>query len=626
MASELGSNTENGEGDIKKTEPLKRVVSPYELNSNDNPGNVITQVRLRGDENYDEWARAMKTSLRARRKWGFVEGTILEPKPESIEYEDWWTVQSMLVSWIRNTIELELRSTISHMEDAKDLWNDIKERFSVPNGPRIHQIKTELSECKQHGLTIAGYFGKLKELWDDLASYEQMPVCECGGCKCNISTKLDKRREEEKLHQFLMGLDEITYGTVRSNILAAEPLPSLNKAYGIVIRDEKVKSMARVSEERGEPIGLHVQTGNKFKGKGDMMERTVTCSICKRTGHEASTCFQVIGYPDWWGDRPRGEGKSGGRGKATQRAYAGRGRGGGVRANAMHTSASNDQEVNPEVVEKNNRITGLNNEQWQTLLAALNACKGGLNETMTGKDDTWIIDTGASNHMTGNVNILHNVSNMTGCPVGLPDGRSTVATKKGLVNLDERLKMHNVLYVPELNCNLISVSQLIDDSNCIAQFTKDLCVIQDRTSRMLIGAGERRNGLYYFRKIPSIRVSKVDSGGSLELWHKRLGHPSLKVTKLVPVVDISDGNNLLHKQAEIVHEEVENESLEVRGGANDVADDTEFGEQLGRGHRTRYRSVKLRDFVTNVAYQLSPSPDSPVAMHPSGNILFVFGW
>nr|GMC97570.1 retrovirus-related Pol polyprotein from transposon TNT 1-94 [Ipomoea batatas]GMC97572.1 retrovirus-related Pol polyprotein from transposon TNT 1-94 [Ipomoea batatas] len=396
MVSELGLNTENGEGDIKKTEPLKRVVSPYELNSNDNPGNVITQVRLRGDENYDEWARAMKTSLRARRKWGFVEGTILEPKPESIEYEDWWTVQSMLVSWIRNTVEPELRSTISHME-------------------------------------------------------------------------------EEKLHQFLMGLDEITYGTVRSNILAAEPLPSLNKAYGIVIRDEKVKSMAR-----------------------------------------------VIGYPDWWGDRPRGEGKSGGRGKVTQRAYVGRGKGGGVRANAMHTSANS--------------------------LAALNACKGGLNETMTGKDDMWIIDTGASNYMTGNVNILHNVSNMTGCPVGLPDGRSTVATKKGLVNLDERLKMHNVLYVPELNCNLISVSQLIDDSNCIAQFTKDLCVIQDRTSRMLIGAGERRNGLYYFRKIPSIRVSKVDSGGSLELWHKFLGDPSLKVTKLVPVVDISDGNNLLHKR------------------------------------------------------------------------------
>nr|GMC49515.1 Retrovirus-related Pol polyprotein from transposon TNT 1-94 [Ipomoea batatas]GME11532.1 Retrovirus-related Pol polyprotein from transposon TNT 1-94 [Ipomoea batatas] len=133
--------------------------------------------------------------------------------------------------------------------------------------------------------------------------------------------------------------------------------------------------------------------------------------------------------------------------------------------------------------------------------------------------------------MTGNANSFHNVRNMTRCPVGLPDGRSTVATKKGLVNLYERLKMHNVLYVPELNCNLISMSRLIDDSNYIVQFTKDLCVIHDRTSRMLIEAGKRRNELYYFWKIPIIRVSKVDSGGSLELWHKRLGHPSLKVTK-----------------------------------------------------------------------------------------------
>ena len=45
----------------------KKKPSPYDLTSNDNPGSVITQVQLRG-ENYDEWARAVKTSLRARRK------------------------------------------------------------------------------------------------------------------------------------------------------------------------------------------------------------------------------------------------------------------------------------------------------------------------------------------------------------------------------------------------------------------------------------------------------------------------------------------------------------------------------------------------------------------------------
>ena len=62
--------------------------------------------------------------------------------------EDWWTVQSMLVSWILNTIEPNLRSTISYMENARDLWEDTRERFSIANGPRIHQLKSELTDCK----------------------------------------------------------------------------------------------------------------------------------------------------------------------------------------------------------------------------------------------------------------------------------------------------------------------------------------------------------------------------------------------------------------------------------------------------------------------------------------------
>jgi hypothetical protein len=71
----------------KKNEVVRKTPSPYDLNSNDNPGSIITQVQLRG-ENYDEWSKAMRTSLRARRKWGFVEGTIKKPDEESPEMED----------------------------------------------------------------------------------------------------------------------------------------------------------------------------------------------------------------------------------------------------------------------------------------------------------------------------------------------------------------------------------------------------------------------------------------------------------------------------------------------------------------------------------------------------------
>ena len=71
-----------------------------------------------------------------------------------------------------NTIEPSLRSTISHMEVAQDLWEDIKERFSIMNGPRIQQLKAELVECKQRGLTIVAYYGELKKLWEELGNFE----------------------------------------------------------------------------------------------------------------------------------------------------------------------------------------------------------------------------------------------------------------------------------------------------------------------------------------------------------------------------------------------------------------------------------------------------------------------
>jgi len=182
----------------------RKTISPYDITTLDNPGLLITQVQLKG-KNYDEWARSVRTALRARKKFGFVDGTITRPADNSADIEDWWTINSLLVSWIRNSIEPSLRSTISHVEVAADLWNDIRDRFSVVNGPRIQQIKSEITECKQRGMSIVNYYGKLKQLWDELANYDQMPMCECGKCECNLGLEFEKKREEERVHTFLMG-------------------------------------------------------------------------------------------------------------------------------------------------------------------------------------------------------------------------------------------------------------------------------------------------------------------------------------------------------------------------------------------------------------------------------------
>ncbi|KAH9705237.1 retrovirus-related pol polyprotein from transposon RE1 [Citrus sinensis] len=414
----------------------KTMMSPYFLSASDNPGTIITQVQLRGT-NYDEWARAMRTALRAKKKFGFVDGT--------------------------NTIELNLRSTVTYTEVAKLLWDDIKERFSVGNGPRVQQLKSELANCKQR----------------ELSNYEQSPACLCGNCTCNLGAEWDKKRDEERLHQFLMGLDEAVYGGVWSHILSTEPLPKLNRAYAIVIQEEQVQSMTRAKEERSEPVAFAVQAA---QGSHDNRDKTsVLCTHCNKTGHEASSCFQLIGYPEWWGERP----------KATRNA------------GRVATGSNNPSGELTESAASG--LSSLSSEQWNTLLNLLNSKKDS-NSRISGKRNSmeWILDTGASHHMTGNRKIVRDSVSVIPCSILLPDGNVTIANTEGTIVLASHLRLNN-----------------------------------DHITRMLIGAGEQRGGLYYFRDIGSATALSSVANRACDLWHRRLGHPSSKVVQLLPFIDLA---------------------------------------------------------------------------------------
>jgi len=74
-----------------------------------------------------------------------------------------------------------------------------------------------------------------------------------------------------------------------------------------------------------------------------------------------------------------------------------------------------------------------------------------------GKYD-WLLDTGASYHMTRNINLLQSVCDMNPILVGMPNGAVALASKHGSVKLNEKLILRDVLYVSSLNCNLISIA------------------------------------------------------------------------------------------------------------------------------------------------------------------------
>ena len=479
-------------------------------------------------ENYSEWSSELENAFRAKRKFGFINGSLKFPDEQEnpVETEMWRTANSMIVGWIRASILPTIRSTVPFSPDACKMWNELKKRFSVGSGVRVHQLKFELAACKQEGSSVMEYFGKLSKKWEELLCCKPLPLCTCAA-----SDVYAKEYEEEKVHQFLMGLDEARYGNVVTTLIGSETLPDLNTVYQRVVREENRLGASRV-ETKEAPVGFNMKVGGDESSQGGIMAAVargrsgVVCDHCGRSGHEKKECWQLIGFPEWFNERNQSGGR-GGRGR-------GRGRTNSSRANAMHGTAASTN--------ANSQTSGfppLSSEQWASLASFLERQKQSpIPDKLNGNVQTGevIIDTGASHHMTGDITLLSEVHSVIPSTVSFADGSYTMATKCGSLKLSENLTLLNVLYVRNLNCTLLSVAKLLRQTGCLAMFTDTLCVLQDRFTKTLIGAGEVKDGVYVYRDVTVTRGHRVKASGDQTLWHRRMGHPAFGVLSYLPFI------------------------------------------------------------------------------------------
>jgi len=75
---------------------------------------------------------------------------------------------------------------------------------------------------------VVEFYSKISDLWVERGNHEKVPYYTCKGCGCNAANKIVQMHEQEKAHQFLMGLNDDTYSSIRSQILMHDLLPSLD--------------------------------------------------------------------------------------------------------------------------------------------------------------------------------------------------------------------------------------------------------------------------------------------------------------------------------------------------------------------------------------------------------------
>lgn len=164
-----------------------------------------------------------------------------------------------------------------------------------------------------------------------------------------------------------------------------------------------------------------------------------------------------------------------------------------------------------------------------------------LTHEFSGSQHTWIIDSGASSHMTPHRDNLDDyVEFRDPRPIILGDGRRVDAHGSGKVEFSNFKSgtLSDVLWVPDLKENLFSIGKAME-KNCDVKFS-------NRSSKVtfLINNAPILKGY----KMPGQRYSVLDLeqfehdelsnhsemafyGATEEEWHKRLGHCSIDTVR-----------------------------------------------------------------------------------------------
>ncbi|KAH0692735.1 hypothetical protein KY285_019832 [Solanum tuberosum] len=269
-------------------------------------------------------------------------------------------------------------------------------------------------------------------LHKDIVTLQQVPA-PC--CNCDKSKGFVAHMNRQKLYQFLMGLTE-SYQQARSQILMLNPLPTINHAYAMIVGDESQKA---------------VMSHNNSMGMN-----TVSADSMAMYSKSASTS--------------------------------------GTRMGGRPDSSQSDHDV--QGFSNSSKLVSQAELEVKQLLKGCTFTKDQYDHILKGfqhKTDIASLDcnaTPAAAHTTDML-IKDTVSKLE-VPkvVYLPNGNSTQVTHVGSCALGDNGIISNVLYLPDFQYNLMSVSKLTKELGCSVTFFPNCCVFQELYSGKVKQIGE----------------------------------------------------------------------------------------------------------------------------------------
>ncbi|KAL4281085.1 hypothetical protein GQ457_03G012870 [Hibiscus cannabinus] len=544
-------------------------------------------ISIRLDEtNYLLWRQQVLFTIESLDLSSHIEGTSVMPpqyllvngeKVPNPLFSSFKQQDSALCSWLLASISLSILPSLVSCRTAFEIWEKIQQVFYVSSTTKIMHLHCSLKNLRKRDQGMREYLAQIQSVCDSLAAcgnplsetmhisailsglpseYEpvvavitssQQPYKLDGVCGVLLDTeaRLQETHSANLVQNSNLGYDGYQFGSSGgSNVFLDQSYyPFVGQVSSGSSIPQKPFSDSRsytqspsYSQTQNPPFSQKVyqtpyQNPNFFRGAGFQSGRSYSrggrgrffsgrsrpqCQLCGRIGHLINRCYYrfdqtydgySINLVEEVADCPKAEGDS-------------------FHQEGAAMFATED--FSPVVCE----------------------------------DAAWFPDSGATAHLTPDLGKFITSSPYTG------SGKITVANgmavpishigRSSLATNSRSLFLSNLLHVPCVNKNLLSVSRFTKDNNVSVEFFPNSCVVKDLGTQQVMLRGLESNGLYkFFSKQGaadqlilgscescqddvscdkhSSAISKTVANvfsvakpvvSDIELWHRRLGHHS----------------------------------------------------------------------------------------------------
>jgi hypothetical protein len=157
----------------------------------------------------------------------------------------------------------------------------------------------------------------------------------------------------------------------------------------------------------------------------------------------------------------------------------------------------------------------------------------------------WIVDTGATNHMTGSCMAFINLDTRVRGTIQFGDDSAAEIEGRGKVEFvcknGELRRFNGVYFIPKLTMNIMSVGRLDEDGYRVL-IGGDELAIREPGGKLLARVKRAGSHLYLLHVTLSTVVCQVTRGDEMVWrWHERLGHLNFSAMKKLAHEDLVQG-------------------------------------------------------------------------------------